>query len=509
MRYSTDAAESSSRPLDARLLSISLDNGSEVPLYRQLYETVRGAVLDGRLRPGCRLPSTRVLASELEVSRNTVLQAYQQLEAEGYLEGRVGAGTWVAPSLAIDRPRAGNGGEPSPWSRELRLSPRCRSLADVPRPIPALTGCGLAFAPAMPALDEFPWRTWTRLAKRHAAGQRRVLRRGLDPAGYLPLREAIATHLGAARGVSCDPGQIIIVNGAQHGLDLVARTLLEPGDAACLEEPGYPGARGAFLAAGASLAGVPVDAEGLRVRSLDRLQTVPRMVYVSPSHQFPLGVTMSLRRRLGLLQWASRNSAWIVEDDYDSEYRYSGQPLTALRGLDGDDRVLYIGTFSKTLLPTLRAGYLVLPLGLVEPVLRVRIHTDLFPPLLEQMVLADFLTEGHFARHIRRMRKLYRERRDSLLEAARCSLAGMLDLMPDETGLRLVGWLPAGTDDRRVARLAADRGVECLPISMFYMESEPRPGLVLNFAATDGDAIAVGVRLLADALEAALALTSG
>jgi GntR family transcriptional regulator/MocR family aminotransferase len=440
--------------LDARLLSISLDTGSDLPLYRQLHQSVRGAILEGRLRPGSRLPSTRVLATELEVSRNTVLLAYQQLEAEGYLEGRVGAGTWVASNLAVRR-RAAREGDRSPRGAcDLPVSRRCRALVDVPQPIAALTDGGLAFAPSMPALDEFPWRTWTRLAKRHAANQRHVLRSGLDPAGYRPLREAIATYLGAARGVNCSADQIVIVHGAQQGLDLVARTLLEPGDAVCIEDPGYPGARGAFLAAGANLVGVPVDADGLDVGLLDRLAADPRVIYVSPSHQFPLGMTLSSPRRHSLLRWASRHSAWIVEDDYDSEFRYSGQPPTALCGLDADGRVIYIGTFSKTLLPTLRSGYLVLPEALIEPFLRARVHADLFPPLLEQLMLADFIVEGHLARHVHRMRKLYRQRRDCLLAESRAPLAGLLELVPDETGLRLVGWLPRETDDRVAARAA-------------------------------------------------------
>jgi GntR family transcriptional regulator/MocR family aminotransferase len=326
----------------------------------------------------------------------------------------------------------------------------------------------------------------------------------MDPAGYRPLREAIATHLGAFRGVRCSADQIIMVHGVQQGLDLAARTLLEPGDPVGMEDPGYPGARGAFLAAAASVMSVPVDAEGLRVRELKHLPAVPRIVYVSPSHQFPLGVAMGWQRRLSLLRWARRHGAWIVEDDYDSEYRYRGRPLTALRGLDEDDRVLYLGTFSKTLLPTLRSGYLVLPHDLVEPFLRLRVQVDLFPPLLEQMMLTDFLGEGHFARHIRRMRKLYRRRRDCLLAEGRRRLAGRLELIADETGLRLVGWLPSNADDTRVARVAAEWEVECLPISMFYQAAPPRPGLVLGFAASDEAAIRAGVERLANALKVAL-----
>ena len=488
--------------LDARLLTFSIERPSSMPLHRQVYAAIREAILDGRLPAGSRLPSTRRLAEELGVSRNTVLAAFEQLQAEGFLLGRTGSGTRVtdtlSPTLLSRRAQR------QPWDERAaeppRLSSRCEALAEIPGAVPVGTGRDFAFTPAMPALDLFPYGLWSRLA---GVCARRLSRRAFaiaGPPGLASLREALATYVGAARGVSCTAEQVVVVSGAQQALDLAARALVDPGDHTGIENPGYPGARGGLVAAGARVVPIPVDGEGLCVEALASLAPQARLVYVSPSHQFPLGMTMSASRRLELLDWAHRSDAWVIEDDYDSEFRYSGQPLTALRGLDQDDRVVYVGTFSKSVFPALRLGFVVLPQALVKPFVIVRTHADLAPPILDQMILAEFLKRGHFARHVARMRRVYRARRDALLDAVHEHCSDLLEVTPDDMGLRLIGWLPPGVDDRAACRAAASHGVEVLPISMFYDGECPRGGLVLSFGATTESAIHSGVVQLAHAL---------
>lgn len=489
-------------PTDARTFILALDRSTRRPLYRQLYEGLRRAILEGRLRPGARVPSTRWLAAELGVGRNTVLLAFDLLTAEGYLVGRRGAGTRVNPELPPElvagwreRADAAQG-----VTRQPRLAGRCAKLVGMPRALPSLSGRGGAFTVSLPALEAFPTALWARLARRAALQLERRAREGFDPAGYGPLREAIAAYVGAARGVVCSAAQVVVVQGTQQALDLLSRTLLDGGDAVCIEDPGYPGVWGPLAAAQARVIPVPVDEHGLRVAEVEREKATVRAIYVSPSHQFPLGSRMSLERRLALLDIAERRDCWIVEDDYDSEFRYDGPPITALRGLDRSDRVIYVGSFSKTILPSLRVGFLVLPRALVEPFLAVRVRSDLHPPLLSQLLLTDFLSEGHFARHVRRMRMLYGRRRDCLLEAGRRELTGLLELAPDDTGLRLVGYLPDGVDDGAAVLHAAAQGVEVLPLSRFYRRGSPRSGLILGFAGTNEANIRAGVKRLRAAL---------
>jgi GntR family transcriptional regulator/MocR family aminotransferase len=314
------------------------------------------------------------------------------------------------------------------------------------------------------------------------------------------LREAIAAHIGIARGVRCTPDQIIITAGTQGALDLAVRTLLDPADIAWIENPGYFGARGALRSAGVQLIPVPVDAKGLDVEAGRRRAPEARLAFVTPSHQFPTGVTMSLSRRLALLDWAKRSRAWILEDDYDSEYRYGGRPLDALHALDQDGRVIYIGTFSKLLFPALRLGYLVAPRDLVTPLLATRRFIDVHMPILEQMALADFLSEGHFARHLRRMIPQYRRRRDCLYHELSAKLGGLLDSSLPEAGMELTGWLPPGTDDRRAADLAEEVGITVAPVSRFSLTPLPRGGLIFGFAGMNEEGIRRGVQDLAAAL---------
>jgi GntR family transcriptional regulator / MocR family aminotransferase len=475
------------------------------PLYQQLYESLRAAILAGQLAGDLRLPSTRALAEELGVSRSTVINAFDQLLAEGYIYGVRGSGTFVArvlPEELLETPH-----RPGAWSRSSApvsaLSGRGTALAALPeppvpdRPAPAQTQ---AFSVGLPAIDVFPHKLWGQILAR-------CWRRGgvglMDyqpAAGYAPLREAIAAHVISARGVRCDAGQVIVTTGSQQALALAAQVLLDPGDAALIEDPGYMGARAALLAAGAHLIATPIDPEGLDLAAGLARCANPRLAYITPSHQFPLGVTMSLARRLALLEWAATAGAWLLEDDYDSEFHYTGRPLAALQGLDRAGCVIYIGTFSKVLFPALRLGYLIVPPALADAFVHARAGADTHAPALEQAVLAEFMREGHFARHIRRMRALYAERQAILIDAAARDLAGLLDIQPDATGMHLLGWLPAGIDDQAVAARAGARGVHVLPLSWLRIETAERGALLLGYAAANEGEIRAGVKQLARAL---------
>lgn len=495
------------------LTALSLDRDSAAPLHRQLYRGLREAILTKRLAPGERLPASRVLAVELGVSRNTVQEAFRQLWAEGYLDGKVGAGTYVAQTLPDDHLRAARrpetrGGARDPAPTEARLSRRGAAQAayfadmDFPRLLESRRA-GRAFVAGTPALDAFPFDLWGRLTARHARNLRPEQLEYQDAAGYPPLRAAIADYLRDARGVRCAPEQVILTAGAQQAMTLAAHLLLDPSEAAWVEDPGYFGVRGALLAAGARLVPVPVDGEGVDVTAGETLCPEARLACVTPAHQMPLGVAMSLTRRLALLEWARRSGAYILEDDYDGEYRYAGRPLASLQGLDRDGRVLYLGTFSKVLFPALRTGYLVVPEALVDNFRTARFFADFHGGLLEQAVLTDFLREGHFTRHIRRMRQLYAERQNVLLETARAELGGLLDVAPADTGMHLLGWLPPGCDDGDAFARAAAHGVSTVPLSRLLLNpggDGKRGALMLGYAAVPPDEIRRGVRTLAAAL---------
>jgi GntR family transcriptional regulator/MocR family aminotransferase len=321
-----------------------------------------------------------------------------------------------------------------------------------------------------------------------------------EVAGYRPLREAIAAYLRSARGVTCDASHVMIVHGSQQALDLTSRVLLDPGDAVWFEDPGYDGARGAFAAAGARVVPVPVDRDGFDVSAALARDASARLAYVTPSHQFPLGVTMTLARRRELLRWAAERGAWVLEDDYDSEFRYTRRPLPAMQGLDVDECVIYSGSFSKVLFPAVRLGYLVVPDPVLDTFLRVRFLTDVHPSTIPQATLADFIGEGHFERHLRRMRLLYAERQAALVEQARRHLAGLLTVKPSDGGMHLVGLLPAGVDDREAARAARARGIVATPLSWFAESPLRRRGLLLGYAGLTEPDIGQGVRQLAEAL---------
>lgn len=478
---------------------ITLDGeNNDLPLYRQIYEAIRSAILRGELASKTRLPSSRNLAQNLGVSRITVVNAYDQLFAEGYLEGKTGSGTFIAAKLPDDLLQTTDS-EPiqseTKTIARLDLSPFGEKLAffkaahfDLP---PALKI--QPFRHGLSAIDEFPFEIWSRIAAKYYKNPPRSLLVYGDSRGFRPLREAIAAHLKAARGVICTAEQVIITSGAQQALDLTARIFLSAEDAVLIENPCYLEARKAFSATGATLIPTPVDEEGLNLAQIPVAGENAKLVYVTPSHQYPLGVTMSLPRRLQLLDWARTKNAWIVEDDYDSEYRYAGRPLAALQGLDKTGRVIYIGTFSKTIFPSLRIGCAVVPPELVEIFTTARALNDVQSSSIEQAVLAEFIAEGHFARHIRRMRQLYEKRQRILVAEGESRLKNLLEVKKDDAGMHLVGWLPEDVDDRAIAAKAAEKSLHLTPLSRYFAGATPRGGFILGYTAFDEQQIKEGV----------------
>lgn len=481
-----------------------------VPAYRWLCDAIRERILDGRLRPGVRLPATRELAALHGLARGTVVAAFDQLRAEGYVEGTVGSGTYVSAVLPDDLlhvRRAGSAGRSARAAARAAARPPERRLSAFARRARLFPGYAdrptRAFRANQPALDLFPTALWAQLAARRARAASTSMLLGCAPMGYLPLREAVADYLRAARGVDCAPAQVAIVSGIQEAIDLVGRIALDPGERVVIEEPGYTGAALAFEAMGARLVPTHLDDQGM-VLDEKRLGGA-RLAYVTPAHQFPLGVAMSLARRLELIEWARRAGALILEDDYDAEYRYAGRPLPALQGLDRHGVVLFAGSFSKVLFPSLRLGYLVVPPDLADHVAAAKSLTSRHAPLLEQAVLCDFIVGGHFARHVRRTRERYAARLAALVDGARRELSGLLDVSAVEAGLQTVGWLRDGITAERAARAAAARGVDLTPLGEYARARMRRQGVQLGFAAVDEIEIARGVRALAQALEDTLA----
>ncbi|HET6977435.1 MAG TPA: PLP-dependent aminotransferase family protein [Pyrinomonadaceae bacterium] len=476
--------------------AIALDKSSTTALYRQLYDQLRDAILSGRLAPGTRLPSTRELASELNIARNTVLNTFDQLYAESYLERRVGDGTYVSHQLPDDLLAVN---EQPPRARSKRngesnvTSFRAVSVANY-------SGPPKPFRTGTPALDAFPHKLWGRLlARRWSNGAGEMLQYS-DSAGYLPLRKAIASYVSTTRAVRCVPDQLIITSGSQHALEIVIRTVLKPGDKVWMEDPGFLGARASFIAAGAELIPVPVDEDGLNIAAgIERCPT-PRLIYVTPSHQYPLGSTLSLSRRLALVKLAAARGAWVIEDDYDSEFRYVGRPLAALQGLDNEQRVIYIGTLSKVLFPSIRLGYIIAPADLFDTLLSARRLGGHQSPTLEQAVLADFISEGHFARHIRRMRVLYAERQQALVKAAKSELQGLLEINASDAGMHLLGWLPKEVDDREAFHAATNAGIEVTPLSAYCIAPPMRGALRLGYTGYKPRELWRATRRLAEVL---------
>lgn len=484
--------------------SLSDRASSRVPMHRQIYEKIRSAILNGEIPPKSRVPSSRLLAAQLGVSRMTIVNAYEQLFAEGYLEGRIGAGTFVAgelPEELLQTPKT-KAVKTGAFSRKLNLSAQgkqiTRDLDEVMREHSA--NKFIPFQNGLTAIDAFPFDTWSKIAarlNRHAPPT--TLING-DLAGFRPLREAIAAHLKSARGVRCEPEQVIITAGAQQALALIASVFLEPNDEVWMEDPGYNSVRSLFALSRTKLIPVPLDEDGLDIKAALESSKNPKLIYVTPSHQYPLGMTMSVARRLSLIETARQAGAWIIEDDYDSEFRYAGHPLASLQGLDEDGRVLYVGTFSKTIFPSLKLGCLVAPPDLVDVFTAARMLSGAHSPVINQAILAEFISEGHFARHIRRMRTLYEERQMILLEEVRRNLKGLVEMKSDDAGMHLVGWLPDNFDDREAANKAAEADVRVSPISDHCINNYPRSGLVFGYAAFDEKQIKNAVAQLAEVL---------
>jgi GntR family transcriptional regulator / MocR family aminotransferase len=469
-----------------------------IKAYRWLYDSLRSEILKGRLRPGTRLPSTRDLSRQFGLARGTIVNAFEQLKSEGYIEGRVGSGTYVTHILPEGLLHVGGKKAAKTPAKRRRVAVSC--YAQRARLFEGYENRPTrAFRANLPALDLFPVALWAKIT---AGCLRRISTRelmGSGPLGYLPLRRVVADYLSRSRGVTCSPEQVAIVSGVQQAVDLTARLMVNPGDRVCVESPGYPGAALVFRSMRAEIHVARVDQQGLKVEELPPGPV--RIAYVTPGHQFPLGSTMSLARRLQLLEWMQKSGAILFEDDYDSEYRFSGQPIPALQGLDRSGSVIYAGSFSKILFPGLRLGYVVIPSGLIEEFEAVLSLTSRHAPMLEQLVLTDFIDEGHFARHVRRMRQVYAGRLAVLLEEARARLAGLLEISNVQAGLQTVGWLRNGMDADSAAMAAAKREVEVTPLRRYGPAAAPE-GLQLGFAAVDAREIRRGVRELAMALEA-------
>ena len=473
------------------------------PIYLQISEWYRAAIASGLLRPGQRVPSTRAFADELKISRISVLSAYEQLASEGYFETFVGAGTYVARSIPDEalRPATTIGRKPSPCDSDddtsamvSRYAPSQNALAWT-----WLQNLG-AFRVGLPAVDQFPHAIWSKMVNRHARHPPKEMMTYGDPLGYMPFREAIAEYLSTSRAVRCDASRILVTTGSQTALQLCANVLIDAKQSTWMEEPGYFGAQKVLLAAGARIIPVPVDQEGLDVAKGMRLARKARSAFITPSHQFPLGTVMSAARRMQLLNWAAENHAWIIEDDYDSEFRFEGRPLASLQGLDVNNRVIYVGTLSKSMLPALRLGYMVIPKTLTSAFHGARVTLGDRPPALYQAVMTDFIREGHFARHIRRMRMLYARRRQALMDAAHVHLRNKFEIIGAAAGLQLAGFLPPGTDDVEVSNKAARMGISVMPLSPYYLDSSAKSGLVLGYGCVNEEGIREGVRKLESCL---------
>jgi len=470
-----------------------------VSATRWIGDSFRAAILEGRLRPGTRLPATRDIARDYDLARGTVVTAFDQLKSEGYLETRTGSGTFVAGEIPDRHFTVLRSPATRARPRNLHNTRRLSGYGRAVKSFPSGIGDRIrAFRSDVPALDLFPTTLWAQIAGRRLRKATTGMLRGCDPMGYRPLQEAVADYLTTSRGVACVPGQVAIVSGTQEALDLTARLFLDKRDRVAIENPGYIGATRVFEAAGAIVSHAAVDDQGMVIDdSLDGA----RLVYVTPAHQFPLGASMSISRRLALLEWAFQSGAMIFEDDYDSEFRYSGRPMPALQGLDEHGQVIFAGSFSKVMFPSLRLGYMVVPTDLIDRFAAAQSVSKRHAPLLDQAVLADFLVEGHFGRHVRRMRQIYAWRLAVLLESAQLELAGLLEVSRVEAGLQTVAWLRPGLTAESVAVAAARRGVEVTPLNRYARGRMHADGLQIGFAAVDENEIRRGVRELRLAIE--------
>jgi GntR family transcriptional regulator/MocR family aminotransferase len=460
-------------------LTLTVDPAAETPLHRQVYDGIRSAILAGRLRPGDRLPPTRVLAGQLSLSRMTVSEAYDQLQIEGYVLGRRGSGTFVAPDISTRTLPDSRASAIEYPARTPDLSPWGRRITGAYQP-----GAGPALRwdlqPNRIADDLFPWDEWEDATRAALSRHRSALAHPPPAAGLPRLREAVAAHVSRYRGVTGSAEQVVVVTGSQQGLNLLAQLLLKPGDRVAVEDPGYPAARQALEVHGTIVSPISVDREGLQIDALERSGRY-RLVYVTPSHQHPTGATMSLARRLALLDLAGRERTVVLEDDYDSEFRYEGSPIESLQGLDRSGLVIYAGTFSKSVLAGLRLGFVVLPKPLVEPFAAAKSLWDGGTPMLEQAVLAEFMVSGSFQRHIRRMRRVYRSRRDAFLEALTREFGNQVSIGPCHGGLTALVEIDAAGSAEEMAERAASVGLAVRPATAYYATLPDRPTFLIGF----------------------------
>ncbi|TDG17663.1 PLP-dependent aminotransferase family protein [Paraburkholderia silviterrae] len=482
-------------------LAAQLDKTSVEPVYRQLLQLMQQAILTGQLAPGTKLPSSRLLAGDLGIARNTVLHVYDQLGAEGYVLSSTGSGTYVAdtrPDSAAVGPRldAATRAVPEPSPRG-DMSVRGQRLIDEAGVSARQWG---AFMPGVPDVAEFPARTWSRLQSRLWKSVSPDLLTYAPGGGYRPLRRALSDYLRVARSVRCTPDQIIITTGIHQSIDLAVRLLADTGDRAWVEEPCYWGARSVLQASGLKLAPIPVDDEGLDPRESD-LRHPPRIALVTPSHQYPLGMVMSLARRRTLLEYARQHKVWIIEDDYDSEFRYGSRPIASLQGLDDSGQVIYVGSLGKLLFPGLRVGYMVVPERLVGAFRTGVAELYREGQLMQQAVLAEFIMDGYLTTHVRRMRTLYGERRQLLIDAVTRHFGDALPVMGDEAGLHFVLGLPEHCDDRAVTAASYEAGVIVRPLAAYYFGKQQRKGLLTGYACVPHEEIGPAFSTLARVIE--------
>lgn len=480
---------------------IHLDPSRSESMQFQLYSSMREAIVSRQLQPGGRLPSTRELAQRLCVSRNTIMGAFDQLIAEGYLVGRQGAGTFITNRVPESYFRATTSGREAcnaiadRRAAELRQRLNQNARWACPR-LPLLP-----LRPTVPDLEHFPgalWEQCRRAVLRH--GESALLTYG-DVLGYWPLRKAIASYLRDSRGVRCEAGQVVLCCGSQQGIYLAASLLLQRDEVVWMEDPGYNGAKMVYEGFGCKLRSAPIDTEGMNISGLAQSGERARLIHVSPSHQFPLGYTMSLERRLQLLDYARESGAYILEDDYDSEYPYAGKPIASLQGLDQNGSTIYVGTFSKVLFPSLRLGYLVVPAGLVDLFEFARGRVDGNPTIVDPATLALFMEEGHFARHIRRMRSLYKERLEVLQDSVTTHLKGALTLEGQQCGMHAVGRLAPGFDDDVLSANALNQGLVVPSLNRYSRKNRVAPGFVLGFAGFAENDIRLAVQKLAGLMD--------
>ena len=486
-----------------QLESLTLDINKPEPLFRQLENRLREAIWCGHLKSGERLPSSRNLAKKLGIARNTVVNAYEQLAIEGFVVSRKGSGTHVNHRFPPQPPTRSSAQQVVNAPPKITLSERVYRLHQLgfsgsltndtpPRPFRAHTT----------ALKEFPSEIWAQLTTRILRHQNQDLLSNCHPCGYLPLREAIADYLGAERSMHVNPEQIMITAGAQQGIELLAKALVNTGDLVCFEEPGYTPALATFAMAGANTLSIPVDEQGFNINELIKQKEKVKLVYLTPASHFPLGMALTQTRRQALLQWAEQHDTLIIEDDYNGEYRYRGRPLPTLFSMSPKGHVLYVGSFSKLLFPALRLGFIVVPKTLIDPLSTLRWLLDRHSPPLEQAVLADFINQGHFARHLRRMRMLYSERQHALIQASEKHLANIIDVPALDGGLHLVGWLRQNVRLTNLLNAATKAQIELMATSLFYTSVPNQASVILGYAPYSTEEIERGIIALRDAYHA-------